>query len=59
MCQAIVRRNCRVVSRQGVPVGPARDNRFSIGPEQSVEVVAEGVELAHDLGGDVGFGAAL
>ncbi len=52
MCQAMVRRNWRVVIRQGAPSGAG-------GMTGRVQMVAIGVELADDLGRDVRLGAGL
>ena len=53
MCQAMVRRNWRVVIRHGSPDGPGGSAGCSSLAEQRVQVIAVGVELADDLCGDV------
>ena len=58
MCQATVRRNWRVVNRHGFHRRRA-DHADAGRSEQALEVVAESVELANDLSGDVGLGAGL
>jgi hypothetical protein len=53
MCQATVRRNCRVVMHQGLPSGPGGTIAAFRCGKLRVEMIAERIELSHNLGGDM------